>query len=171
MDNMFGITKDEVLNLAAEKVADMAVAQNDDNVYAKAMAIVKERLDKMFAERITTAVECALKGELETILSETITPVNLWGEKAGKETTLRAAMRDRSANFWTETVDSNGNPSSGYSTKPRWEVVMKKFLATEFDTVIKQNIVEVVGALKASMRVDLANRCNAVMDELIRVKI
>lgn len=171
MDNMFGITKDEVLNLAAEKVAYMAVAENDNNVYQKAMVIVKERLDKLFSERITADVESAIKGELETILSETITPVDVWGEKAGKPTTLRAAMRDRSADFWTQTVDSKGNPSSGYGTTPRWEVVMKKFLTTEFDNVIKQNIVEVVGALKASMRVDLANRCNAVMDELIRVKI
>ena len=171
MDNMFGITKEEVLDLAAQKVADMAIADNSDTVYQKAMDIVKARLDKLFGERITAAVEAALKGELETILSETITPVDVWGDKAGKPTTLRAAMRDKSSEFWTQHVDSNGNPSSGYNTKPRWEVVMKKFLSTEFDTVIKQNIVEVVGALKASMKVDLAKRCDTVLDDLIRVKI
>jgi hypothetical protein len=171
MENLFGITKEEVLNLAAQKAADMAVEDGGENVYDAAMQIVRDRLDKVFGERINAAVDNALSAELEKVLSEKITPVNLWGEKAGNPITLRAAMRDKSAEFWSQTVNSKGEPSSGYGTVPRWEFVMRKFLNTEFDAVIKQNIVEVVGALKASMRADIAAKCNAMLDDLIIVKI
>lgn len=168
---MFGITKEEVLNLAAEKVADMAITQEDGSVYAKAMEIVKGRIDKLFGEKINAAVEKALCEATEHILSETITPVDIWGERAGKSTTLRAALRDKACTFWTQKVNPDGVPCDSYGCKPRYEVVMGKFIKVEFDAVIKQNIVEVVGALKAAMRIDIGAKCNAVLDDIIRVKI
>ena len=168
--NALGVTQEELLKLAVEKLADMMADQED--MYDKTQEEISRRLDKLFAKRIDAALNDFLKEELDRLVSATVTPTDIWGEKIGEPTTIRDALIAKAKDYWATKVDSNGDPAkNNYGrSQPRSEWLMSKLLQTEFDAVVKQNIVNVLGALKESMREDIAKKTSAVLDELIRVK-
>ena len=169
--NTLGISREELLKLVVEKLADISHESGD--LYNDVSNEISKRLNTLFEQRINSLVDEVLSKEMDRLLNATITPTTIWGEPAGEPTTIRDALLEKSKQYWETKVDRNGNPvqkgSYGPSTS-RSEWLMSKLLQEEFDQVVKQNIVNVVGALKEVMREDIAKKTSTVLDELIRVK-
>lgn len=166
MDNPFGITREEILDLAAAKLADDAASEE----------YVGDRVQRLINERVKEAVSVALEGkveevlsrEMESILRETITPVNIWGERAGSPTTLRDALAERARVFWDVNVDKDGKPTdSRYNGKPRHEHLLSKLLDEAFKKAVAQNAETMVETFKAAAKADLAKVTAAHIDKLI----
>lgn len=167
MENPFGITREEVLNLAAQKLANA----NADSEYIEGTArtLIEARV-KEAMRGAQAAIDRFLSAELEKIVSAEIVPRDIWGDKTGEPTTIRNMLAARAKTFWLEKVDKEGNPTNSYGAIPRHQQMFGSIVQKEFAEAIKQDVVNIVGALKDA----LIDQCNATVrekiDELIRVK-
>jgi hypothetical protein len=165
--NTFDITKEDVLNLAAQKLADQFSdnAEIDDIVRSKIEQRVKERFDSSVNGLITNLIT----EHVSKLMAEEINPVDIWGNRTGKPTTIRAAIADRAKAFWTELVNGEGRPET-YGGRPRCEWLFAKVANDEFTKVVKQDIVNLVGAFKNAMIDNAAKITKEHIDSLIRVQ-
>jgi len=168
-ENPFNITREEILNLAATKLADQYADDSDLGDIARKE--INARIEKLVKEKLNACVDSALSEEMERILSKEIIPVDIFGDKVGDPTTIRAAIAVRARDYWMEKVDEKGKPDPrGWGTHPRHEFLFKRIAGEEFDKVVKQNMVDLVGAFKDAMRADAQKRCDEYLNELIKVK-
>jgi len=128
----------------------------------------RERIDAEISKRLNTAVEQTLNTILEQSLDSEIHPVNTWGEREGEPTTIRASLHDRAKSFWSEKVDKAGKKSS-YHGVPRYEHVLSVITAQEFDLAVKQNIVNIAGAIKDAVRQDFYSAVDVKLNEFFKV--
>lgn len=167
-DSPFNITRDEILNLAAQKLADQYSDESDLCEYAR--KLIAERVEATVKASVMSKVDAILSAEMERIMSHEIIPITIWGERCGPPTTLRAALHERAMNYWMEKVGDDGKPSTGWGATPRHEWMLKKYAGAAFDEAIKQNIINVLGALKDAIRADGYKQVDDALNELLRVK-
>ena len=162
-----GLTKEQVLAAVAENIANSI---EGFDAYEAAQKLVKERVEKELAQKLTAAVDEMMRVEMDRLMRTEITPVDIWGDKTGKPTNLRAAITERARNYWEERVDSEGKTStSNYIAKPRHEWVFSKIVSEAFTDAVKNNTLSVIGAFKDALRADAAKRFDEQLDQLIRV--
>ena len=166
--NTLGITREEILELAAQKLADQYSDESDLSDLANKK--INERIERLVGNTLAKKVDETLTAEVEKLLRTEVVPVDIWGDKTGEPTTIKAALHKRAAEFWSEKVDGDGKPSTYYSGKPRHEWLFSKIAAEEFSKAIKQDFVNIIGALKDSLRADYAKRADEYLNELIKVK-
>lgn len=160
--NPFNITREEILELAAQKLADSAADYED--LHSSAHREIKERIHaKLFPK-----VDEAISAELERLLSSEIAPVNIWGEKVGEPTTIRSALHQRAKDYWSQKVNGDGKPNDGYGGKPRAEWMFEKIVRDEFTAAIKGNAEEITKAFKAAMKETAMANIAAKVDELFK---
>lgn len=159
-----GIGKDEILNLAATKLAD----EFGDNaeIYERAAKVLRERIEEVVKTRVSATVEATLSSEMEKIMREKITPVDIWGEKTGEPTTIRAQLAARALNFWQCKVDASGNPTT-YGGESRAEQIMKKIAQEEFQGALRLSVTEVVSAFKTALKEDMIKKVSEHINHLI----
>ena len=163
METPFNITKEEVLELAAQKLFNAYCGEPDLEEIATGM--IKERIETLFAASLRERVDKFLDEEMEKLLSQEITPVDIWGEKHGTPTTIRAVLAQRARDFWNVKLDSEGRECH-YGTA-RHEILFKKIVKDEFDKAVKGNIEVMVGAFKEALKADAATVTAAHIDKLI----
>lgn len=166
-NNPFGITREELLELAAQKLADEYASS--DNLEKSIWDKINPRIEKLFSERINSGVTTTLTAEIEKLMGQELVPVNMWGEREGSPTTIRATLAKRAKTFWDEKVDADGRTST-YGGQPRHQWLFSKVVNDEFEKVIKQNITNIVGAFKDALTVDAAKVTAAHIESLIKVK-
>ena len=147
-----GITSEDILERAAQKLADDVA--DFDHTQSRVDEIVSNRINKIIEEKLESRIEQVLSDAMSNILDEEVTPRNIWGEKQGEPTTIRAALSERAKEFWNVKVDAKGKPTGAYGGKPRHEWMMQESVKKEFDNAIKQNINEIVAGFKEAMRKD-----------------
>ena len=146
-DNPFGITRDEILNLAAQKIIDAHDESPWDMIRETVQSMVKAQVDPI----LRSAIDDAMRAEIEHILSAKITPVDMWGDKTGPETTIREQLAKKARQFWDEKVDAKGALSS-YGGEPRHTWVVRQVLKEEFDQAVKTNAADVVKEFAAALK-------------------
>jgi hypothetical protein len=124
--------------------------------------MVYERL----STRVNAAVDEQLRVEMTNIMAEKITPVNVWGEIAGEETTLREALRQRAREFWEVKIDKDGRPNK-YGGTERYKTLMQQLLKDEFSAAVRENAGEIVAAFKAAVKGNLQSMVNEHIEKLI----
>lgn len=139
--------------------------QIDSRVYSEVERQVKTALEKT----LNAKVDQALNDALHTALEAEIQPVNIFGEREGKPTTIRATLHERAKNFWNETVNSKGEKATS-SDKPRWEYVLSIITAKEFESAIKQDVINVAAAIKDSVRKTFYAEVDAKLNDYFKVK-
>lgn len=157
----------QIVELAATKLVDEIIGNHD----------IPDRVDQMLLDRIEAAtskglaerIEATLSAEMEKILRETITPVDIWGERTGEPTTIRDALAKRSREFWDLKVDKDGKPST-YGGRPRHEHLMSRLLNEEFTAAIKENATAIVAGFKTAVSADAGRLLAEHIDKLITVK-
>lgn len=163
----FGITKEDVLDLAARRVADEAL--DDGSIHDRVRTLIDQQVSAAVAKNLNGKIDALLNAEMEKILREEIVPVNIWGEREGSPTTIRAQIADMARKFWDQRVDKEGKPST-YGGSPRHEHLLRQVLNEEFNAAVKQNVTNIIGAFKDAIKADAARITNEHIDKLIAVK-
>jgi hypothetical protein len=169
MENPFNITREEIIELAANKIADRYGEESD--LSSSINKQVSSRIESVFKTNLNEKIDAFMNAEMSALLSKEIIPVDMWGDEVGEPTTLRAAVTKHAKEFWDDKVDSNGTLSrNGYGCKPRHEYLFQKLAAEAFTEAMKQNIVNILGALKDSIRADAYASVDRSLSELLKVK-
>ncbi len=166
MENTFGITREDVLNLAAQKLVEAYCG--DPDLSETAERIVRDKINEVFAKRLNQTIDEALQREMEKILGQEIMPVDIWGERTGNPTTIRAQLALKAKQFWEIRVDNDGREMS-YGT-PRSEILMKKILKDEFTKAIKENADVILAEFKTAIKADATRIVSDHIDKLITLK-
>lgn len=163
-----GITADELREQIIERAATKLADDAGDEGYLgdRAIEIVKERIERSVAKNLDLRIEQTLAAEMGKILRETITPVDIWGERTGAPTTLRDALAERARVFWDVRVDKEGKPST-YGGSPRHEHLLRQLLNEEFTKAVRENITGMVTAFRDAVKVDAARITAEHIDKLI----
>lgn len=167
METPFGITREDVLKLAAEKLANDYA--DEENLGAEVRKMIEQRVKEAFTSNLNARIDGMLLEEMEKLLGREICPVDIYGEPIGTPTTMRAVLAERSRVFWDVKVNNEGKQES-YGGKPRHEWLFQKIVNEEFTKVVKQNIVNLVGAFKDSLSASAAKITKEHIDSLIKVK-
>lgn len=152
-------------------IIDQAVDRiygDEESIYQRIRNEVDHRIDVAITKGLSAQIETTLNAIMERALDTEIQPVNMWGEREGKPTTVRAALHDRAKAFWQEKVDREGK-ASNYGGVPRYEHVLGVITAKEFDAQIKQNIVNIAGAIKDAVRADFYKQVDVKLNEFFKV--
>lgn len=167
-ENPFGITKEEIIELAAQKLADqMADPESlSDSVDSK----INERVQKLFETLINTKVDAFLSEQMSAIISKEICPVDIFGEKTGEPTTIKAVLAKRAREFWDIKVNEEGKPGDYYSNKPRHQWMFEKIVKEQFAEAVKQNITNLVGEFKNAISDSAVKITKEHIDKLIQLR-
>lgn len=167
--NPFGITREEILNLAAEKLADQHGDFDDINTLAQ--KTICQRVDEYFAATVKSKIDTYLAETMHKLVSTEIAPVNIWGEKTGEPTTLRDAMAEKARDYWNVVVNDDGKPSDRWGAKlTRAEWLMKKIVGEEFSAAMKQNLTDIVGTFKDALRIQAQKDIGEHLNKILAVK-
>jgi len=161
------MNQSELESAIVNKAVDEILGGCDD-IHALITNVTKSRIDAAIGKRLNTAIEETLNAIIERSLDSEINPINTWGEREGKPTTVRAALHERAEFFWSENVDSNGKKAS-YGGSPRYQHVLSIITAAEFDSAVKQNIVNIAGAVKDAVRKDFYSAVDSNLNKFFKI--
>jgi hypothetical protein len=133
------------------------------------MKMIRDKVSGMFSETsIKGKIDAAISDELQKLLGQEIVPVDIWGEREGKPTTIRAQLSERARKFWDVPVDNDGREST-YGGTPRHKRLMEQILKDEFAKAVKENAEVIVSEFKAALKVDASKLVSEHIDKLINV--
>lgn len=164
-NNPFGITRDEVLNLCAEKI----LAQADEDIHDAIFSLVRERVNDKIGRYVQDAITDTLNKEMERILTSPITPVNIWGETAGKPTNIRDQLLQRAKLFFEESVDGDLRPAH-YGGRPRYQRIYENLAQQEFNKAIATHVTEIAVSVKSCVRDNLWQALNSALNEKFAIR-
>lgn len=164
-ENPFGITKEEVLNLAAQKLAD-ACADNEE-LESIAKEEIRLRVTEHLNSSLNRKMDEFLTAEMTALIQKEIIPVDVFGDKCGNPTTIRAALMERARIFWEVKVDREGKMEH-YGGTPRHEHLMRKILDEEFAKAVKDNATVIVAEFKKAITADCTRIVKEHIDKLIK---
>lgn len=164
-----GITKEQILELAASKIAAEYGGEDYDEMGARVERIIQQRVRESFDKGLSVRIDNFLQAEMERLITQQVSPVNIWGEKSGEPTTIRDCLAARAAKFWEVKVDQN-NREVDYGGKPRYEKLMGEILKEKFTEAIKANADLILSEFKKAVKEDAMKTVAKHIDELIRVK-
>lgn len=167
MENPFGITKEDVINLAAQKIADEYCSTEE--VSDIAANVITQRINDVLAAGLKERIDSFLREEMEKLVSQEIFPVDIWGERAGGPTTIRAELAKRAREFWNVKVDMNGK-ESGWGGTERSKVMMQQIVKDEFANAVKEHSDVIVAEFKAALKENATKLVAEHIDKLINVK-
>ena len=163
----FNITREEVLELAANKVADqMADYEETQGLVNK---LIRERVEQAFKESLTKRVDALLNETVLKLVDETVTPVDIWGERTGLPTTIRQALAQRAKDFWLVKVNADGKEAT-YNGTERWKMFLQQVSKEEFTKAIQENIECIVTGVREALRADTGKLLGEHIEKLIPSK-
>ena len=165
------IDNQAVIELAAQKVADAVMYQEDD-LSIIANREIERRIDKIFKDRAETQIEATIDAAISGSLDREYHRINSFGEKDGGATTIRKELEKLANNYWAAQVDAKtGKPSSSsYNSVSRAQFVMAQICAEDFTEQMKKAAISVTAAMKDGFRAELARHVDKTLDELFRVR-
>lgn len=167
MTTPFEITKEEVLNLAAQKLVD--AYGGDPDLSETAERMIREKTEKMFAEKMVQRIDEFLTTEMEKLMSQEIVPVNIWGERDGKPTTIRATLAERARKFWDVKIREDGRECE-YGGTARHETLMKQIVKDKFTEAVAANAELIVSEFKKAITADATKMVTDHINKLIKTK-
>lgn len=163
----FEITREEVLNLAAQKLVDAYCGDPDLSNSAETM--IRSKVKELFENGITKKIDEILTTETEKLLSQEIVPVDIWGERVSKPTTIRAQLAQRAREFWDVKVNKDGREESWGGT-PRSKMLMQEILKDEFSKAVKENADVIIAVFKTALKADATKLVTEHIDKIINLK-
>ncbi len=175
----FNIDPKDVIDLAAQKLADQVLDQYDDLASLAEMRI-KETIASVISDemRVSMAktVDDKLQSEMEKILQHKIVPVDIWGEATGEPSTLREQIHKRALEYWEESVEPDKNKrgryrKTSYGGTPRHKLVFQDVAQKAFEEAMRANIAEMVKSFRDAMRKDMARKVEEHIDKIISNRV
>lgn len=169
----------DVLELAAQKVADAVLAEYPDlfdTVSTRIEAEINSVITDEFRTSLAETVDRQLAAETEKVLQQEIVPVDIWGEGKGEPTTIREQIHKRALEYWEERVEPDRNNrgmyrKASYGGQPRHKLVFQDVAKAAFDEAIKENVTEMVKAFRDAMRKDAYKVVSKRIDSIINNKV
>ncbi len=158
-----GITKEDLIEKATQKIAEEALSE--DNPQDILSRIVYDKVKEITEQSLKDRIDKTLNDAMEQILGDEVIPRDIFGDKTGEPTTIRAALAERARVFWDTKVDNKGNIET-YGGKPRSEHLMKSLLDGAFNKAIQENMDVVVAEFKVAMKKDLSSSINKHIDKI-----
>lgn len=144
-----GISKDDILDRAAEKLA--AEVGDYEEVHNRLNDMLERRVQKAAGDNLDAVVTDIITKATEKMLDETVQPRNIWGERDGEPTTIRTALSEKARDFWMEKIDKDGKRTNGYGGKPRFEYLVQQYIKDEFEAAMKENIASITQGFREAM--------------------
>lgn len=168
-----GITKEEIVERAAQKLIDEEIDRdNMENTVLHANEVIQKTVEEVTREEMRKVIAAKLSDEMERILTTELHPVNAWGEREGKPTSLRAVLLEESRNFWNTKVDNNGKPikedDRWTPSKTRHQYLLRQMLSEEFTKAMKDNLTGIVSQFKQTLRASATVDLEGHLDALLR---
>jgi hypothetical protein len=166
------IDKKELLELASAKLAQMHYEEEQD--YQWIATRVDNEIQDVIHSRVNKAIDDALNDLLPKILTDKITPVNVWGETAGKPGTIKDILQDKALSFWNQKVDNRGLPCTYGNAKTRAQRLVQQEAAQAFEDAMheemKNHFEGIVKQLKESLRENAIKDVDSMLQKLIKIK-
>lgn len=169
----------DVLNLAAQKVADAVLGEHPD-LFEVVSSRIEDEINKIVTDEMRAsmieAIDKKLAEETEKVLQQKIIPVDIWGEGKGEPTTIREQLHKRALEYWEERVEPDRNnrgmyrPTS-YGGQPRHKLIFKDVARDAFDEAIKENVTEMVRAFRDAMRKDAFALVTKHIDDVVNNRV
>lgn len=168
---MLNINEEDLKTAIVERAADEILKQDDDLTAMISME-VQRRLDKIFIDRAEAQIEAAIDHAVQTAFDREYQRVTSWGEPVGEKTSIRAQIDKVINGYWSEQVNAkSGKPDSGYGDKvTRAEYLVTQMCAKDFSEQMRQDALNITGALKDGLRNQMAAVMDKTLNDLFRVK-
>ena len=131
---------------------------------------VNTKINALFKDRADAQIGAAINDAIRSGFDREYCRVTSWGEKEGAPTTIRKELDKLIGDYWNARVDKNGKAVTSYGesiTRAEW--VMSKIVADDFNSQMKQHVVNVAGGLKDSLRRSLHETVNGLLSEVFKV--
>ena len=168
---MLNINEEDLKAAIVERAADEILKQDDDLTAMISME-VKSRLDKIFIDRAEAQIKAAIDHAVQTAFDREYQRVTSWGEAEGPKTSIRAQIDKVINGYWSEQVNAKtGKPNDGYGDKvTRAEYLVTQMCARDFSEQMRQDALNITGALKDGLRNQMAAVLDETLNGLFRVK-
>lgn len=168
---MLNINEEDLKAAIVERAADEILKQDDD-LTAMISKEVKSRLDKIFIDRAEAQIEAAIDHAVQIAFDREYQRVTSWGEADGPKTSIRAQIDKVITGYWSEKVNvKTGKPDSGYGDKvTRAEFLVTQMCAKDFSEQMRQDAIQITGALKDGLRNQMAKVMDEMLSSLFHVK-
>lgn len=167
---MLNINEEDLKAAIVDKAAN-EILRHDDDLSSMVRVGVKERLDKIFAERVNAQIHQQIDEAVINLFNHEYQRVTAWGQPEGEPTTMRKELEKTVTNYWSAKVDARtGKADGGYNSVSRAEYLMTQICADDFTKHMKNAAVNVTATLKDGMRGQMAKVMDQILSELFHVK-
>jgi hypothetical protein len=168
---MLNINEQELKDAIAQKAAD-EILREDNDLNGMIAKEVKTRLDRIFIDRANAQIEAAIDQAVQTAFDREYQRVTSWGEADGPKTSIRAQIDKVINGYWSEQVNAKtGKPNDGYGDKvTRAEYLVTQMCAKDFSAQMRQDALNITGALKDGLRNQMALVMDETLNGLFKVK-
>lgn len=168
---MLNINEDDLKAAIVAKATD-EILRHEDDLSSMVRQEVKQRVDKIFADRATQQIQEAIDSAVAKSFEQEYRRVTAFGEPEGAPTTIRKELEKTVSAYWSAKVEPRtGKPAtSDYNAVTRAEYLMTQVCAEDFTSGLKSSVLTVTGALKDGLRNQLAKQMDGMLDELFRIK-
>lgn len=168
---MLNLNEDDLKAAIVKQAADQLLDDGDD-LLGLVSKMVRERVDKVFAESVGAAVANEINSMVRDGFDREYQKVTTWGEPTGPKTTIRKELENTVNGYWTARVDvKTGKPSSSdYSSTSRAEYLMTQICAEDFSEFMKKHAINVTGALKDGLRTQIGKQMDVMLEGLFKVR-
>lgn len=173
------VDQNDVLELAAQKVADRVLEQYDD-LAELASNRIEELINNVITDEMRQSmvetIDAKLAEETEKALQQEIVPVDVWGEGKGEPTTIREQLHKRALEYWEERVEPDRNNRgryrrTTYGGSPRHKLVFEDVAQAAFEKAMRENINELVRGFRDAMRKDAFKAAGEHIDKIINNRV
>jgi hypothetical protein len=151
------------------EVADKIIGEDD--LYERVKRAVEDRIDRHFKTTADAQIHGAIEAAITQGFEREYQRVDSFGRREGERTTIRAELEKMIGGYWNQKVDRTGQPSTAYGadmTRAEW--LMTKLVASDFQKDMKQHVVNLGGALKDKLRLELHETVNRLLTEVFHVR-
>lgn len=157
-------------------IIEQAVKQvvGDEDVYNRVRNGVESRLNILFESTAKKQIEDAVGAAIRAGFDHSYCKVDYMGRPTGEPTTISAELNKMIGGYWNQSVDKQGksldnnNSYNSFGTRAEW--LMAQMVAADFKGEMKQHVVNIGGALKDKLRLELHETVNGLMSEVFHVK-
>lgn len=132
--------------------------------------IVADKVDKAFGAKIEEKILIKIDECLKDAFNKEYTKRTAWGETQGEPTTVAKELEKIFSDYWQEKVDKQGKKSSGYGTTDRASWVLKTIATDEFMKMVQQDIINLGGLAKDTLRAELRKSLDEMLNKTFHVK-
>lgn len=167
---MLNINEEDLKAAIVERATDEILKQDDD-LTVMISKEVKSRLDKIFIDRAEAQVAAAIDQAVQNAFDREYQRVTTWGESDGPKTSIRAQIDKVINGYWSEQVSAKtGKPHEGYDKVTRAEYLVTQMCAKDFSEQMRQDALNITGALKDGLRNQMAKVMDDTLNGLFHVK-